>query len=213
MVFPSSAMPKWLTERSGFIQKNIAMTALVDAEHPDGKNGIIHKGAVGAIIGNGEFVITVGHAVKGATKVSLAARQYDPNMLNVFPGREFKAEVVRVSDQYDVALLRVSGNERLPNPMRVDRLRRVRKGETVWYFGKITACAFGEVTDPSVQATADNQVKEAIRVAVASVYGDSGGALVTDDGALIGILLGSTPDGKHTLFAPIGPALDSLGFQ
>jgi len=128
---------------------------------------------------------------------------------------ETVAQVVRVSKDRDVALVKTAGRDRTPLPI---KRGPVTLGEKVY--------AIGSPKGPTFQGTVSSGVVSADRILnglryvqsdVTVSFGSSGGALLNEKGELIGLTdLGVQNAGQPAglnLFIPIGDALDFLSLE
>lgn len=153
------------------------------------------------VSGDGHF-LTAQHVVGDATTVKI--RWSD--------GFESTAQVVRRDKRRDVALLK--GDARGRTPLAVDR-KAGEQGSQVY--------AIGTPLDPKLQNTVTRGIISGRRIMdgfsflqsdVAVTHGNSGGPLLNERGAVIGLAdLVFRPDGQNeslNFFIPVGDALDFL---
>lgn len=156
----------------------------------------------GALVSDDGYFITAQHVVGDAKTVKI--RWSD--------GLESTAEVVRNDKRRDVALLKAESRGR--TPLRVDRAR-LDAGAPVY--------AIGTPLDPTLQNTVTRGVVSGQRVMngftfiqsdVAVTHGNSGGPLLNDKGAVVGLAeLVFRPEGENeslNFFVPAGDVLDFL---
>jgi len=133
-------------------------------------------------------------------------------------GFETEGEVVRQHKRRDVALVKTSAHGRAPLFLRVSRLN---PGDTVY--------AIGTPLDPGYHGTVSRGIVSAYRLGdgmsflqsdVAVNHGNSGGPLLDERGAVVGITdWGRGPDSGEDVpiglnfFVPIGDALDFLAIR
>ena len=156
----------------------------------------------GFLVSDEGYLLTNWHVVQTAKQVRV--RWSD--------GFEGLGDVVRSDKRRDVALVKVGPHGRSPLAL---RLSNVQPGETVF--------AIGTPLDPKFQSTVTRGVVSASRLYdgfsfiqsdVAINHGNSGGPLLDEKGAVVGIAvsgyeIGGAPVGVN-LFIPIGDALDFL---
>lgn len=149
-------------------------------------------------------LLTNSHVVGDATRVRV--RWTDQT--------ETVGQVLRTDRRRDVALVKVDPTSRAPLAV---RHVAAQQGETVY--------AIGTPLDPKLQNTMTKGIVSAtreydgqlfIQSDVGVTHGNSGGPLIDDKGAVIGMtVLGLYPDQSKSLnlFIPIGDALDALALK
>ncbi|MEU0268677.1 trypsin-like peptidase domain-containing protein [Nocardioides sp. NPDC006303] len=143
------------------------------------------------ITGDG-IVVTNHHVVEGATSIGVT----DPTT-----GETYAATVLGYDDVHDVAVLQLEDASGLSR-VATDRDAATR-GEEVTAVGNAEgqgslSAADGTVTDPSTAITVDNEdgtaaeLSDLIQTDADVVSGDSGGALLDEDGEVIGMNVAAT---------------------
>jgi hypothetical protein len=158
----------------------------------------------GALVSSDGYLLTTQHVVGDARTVRV--RWSD--------GFESNGEVVRADKRRDVALIKTEPHGR--SPLALNR--------TLPAAG-ITVFAIGTPLDPRLQNTVTRGTVSAHRIVngfsfiqsdVAVTHGNSGGPLLDESGAVVGLtVLGLYPDESKSLnlFIPIGDALDFLNLK
>lgn len=156
----------------------------------------------GFLVSADGYLITNQHVVGGAKYVKL----------KWLDGSETIGEVVRSDARRDVALVKTDARGRAPLSL---RLSAVRQGEAVYAIG----APLGEeqqdtLTKGIVSATRTRDGLPYIQSDVAVTHGNSGGPLLDEKGAVIGLTVsGLTPNGAPigvNFFIPIDDALKTL---
>lgn len=143
------------------------------------------------ITGDG-IVVTNHHVVEGATSITVT----DPST-----GKTYDATVLGYDDVHDVAVLQVEDASGL-STVATDR-DAATQGEEVTSVGNAEgrgslSAADGTVTDPSTAITVNNEdgtasdLGDLIQTDADVVSGDSGGALLDEDGEVIGMNVAAT---------------------
>ncbi|WP_406034460.1 S1C family serine protease [Nocardioides sp. NBC_00163] len=143
------------------------------------------------ITGDG-IVVTNHHVVEGATSITVA----DPST-----GETYAATVLGYDDVHDVAVLQLEDASGL-STVATDR-DAATQGEEVTAVGNAEgqgslSAADGTVTDPSTAITVNNEdgtaaeLSDLIQTDADVVSGDSGGALLDEDGEVIGMNVAAT---------------------
>jgi S1-C subfamily serine protease len=158
----------------------------------------------GVLISADGYMLTDQHVVGSATQVRV--RWSD--------GFETVGEVLRTDKRRDVALIKTETHGRSPLAV---RRQPPTVGDTVF--------AIGTPLDPKLQSTVTRGIVSANRIVdgfsfiqsdVAVNHGNSGGPLLDESGAVIGLTdWGMQPEGdnSHNFFTPVGDALDFLGVK
>lgn len=167
------------------------MTAVVTLETPSGSGSgfFIHKDG---------YLLTDYHVVAGAkyAKVKLSN------------GDKMVAEVIKVNEHDDVALLKSASIDFSPLALRFDA---VDVGESVFAIGSPLGVLTNTMTKGVLSADRKIQGAHVLQSDAAVTFGSSGGPLLDADGRVIG-LTKSTLAGSQgfNLFIPIVDALHSL---
>ena len=158
----------------------------------------------GVLVSDDGYLITDAHVVGDEKEVR--ARWSD--------GIETIAQVIRVAKDRDVALVKTNPRDRSPLPL---KRGAVTPGQRVFAIGSPKGEKFqGTVSSGVISA---DRVIDGLRYIQSDVMvspGSSGGALLDENGSLIGITdLGFQNDGPAGLnfFIPIGDAMDFLNLE
>jgi len=85
------------------------------------------------------------------------------------------------------------------------------RGSLVRMYGAISGLVYGRIEEP-LASLDETQLGSVILVDIPSADGDSGAALVDNQGFVLGLLVGETTGGpRWRVFSPIGPVLNRLG--
>lgn len=164
----------------------------------------------GMVIDSNGIVVTNHHVVKGSTAVKVMVPSTN---------QTYSAEVLGYDNSADVAVLSLTGAWNLVSV--VTDTSGVRVGDDVTAVGNADGAGqivavTGEITATGRSITVDNNdgttssLSDLIQMNAAIVPGDSGGAVLDDDGEVIGMnVAGSTSNRTTTTFAiPITTVLD-----
>jgi serine protease Do len=160
--------------------------------------------------GSGDLISTDGYMLTNAHVVG------DEKQVRVrwSDGIETVAEVVRVSKSRDVALIKTSSRDREPLPV---KRGPVSPGQRVYAIGSpLGKDLQGTVSSGIVSATRIIEGMRYIQSDVTINHGSSGGALLDENGAVIGLAVsGIEHNGAKGLnfFIPIGDAMDFLNLE
>lgn len=159
----------------------------------------------GFLVSNDGYVLTNHHVVGGAKYVKLKWTD----------GTETLGEVVRSNPRRDVALIKTEAKGRAPLAL---RRAAVQQGETVFAIGTpLDEKLQNTMTKGIVSATREYEGQPYIQSDVAVTHGNSGGPLIDEQGAVIGLTVsGREINGAPTnlnFFVPIGDALKVLALQ
>lgn len=158
----------------------------------------------GFLVSSDGHVLTNQHVVGGSKYVKLKWSD----------GSESLGEVVRADPRRDVALIKTEARGRAPLSLRTGA---VQQGETVFAIGTpLEETLQNTMTKGIVSAMRDYQGQRFIQSDVGVTHGNSGGPLIDDKGAVIGLtVIGLHPDESRSLnlFIPIGEALQALALQ
>jgi serine protease Do len=129
-------------------------------------------------------------------------------------GTETVAEVVRVAKTRDVALIKSGSRDREPLVL---KRGAVNPGQRVFAIGSPLGKEYqGSVSSGIVSATRTIEGMRYIQSDVAISHGSSGGALLDENGAVIGITVSGIDPGVASglhFFIPIGDAMDFLNLE
>jgi serine protease Do len=159
----------------------------------------------GVLLSDDGYVLTDAHVV--GDEKELRVRWSD--------GIEKVGEVIRVSKTRDVALVKTDPRGRPPVPI---QLGRVSPAQRVYAIGSPAGKQFqGTVSSGVVSASRTINGLNYIQSDVSVSPGSSGGALLDESGALLGLTdLGFQNEGQPAglnLFTPIGDAMDFLNLE
>ncbi len=158
----------------------------------------------GDLMSNDGYMLTNAHVV--ADEKQVRVRWSD--------GIETVAEVVRVDKSRDVALIKTNSRDR--EPLAIKR-GAVTPGARVFAIGSPLGKAYqGTVSSGVVSAIRTIEGLRYIQSDVAISHGSSGGALLDENGAVIGITVSRVEQDGPTginFFIPIGDALDFLNLE
>jgi len=174
--------------------------------------------AVGSVVtvltgsgsGSGDLVSSDGYMLTNAHVVS------DEKQVRVrwSDGIETVADVVRVAKDRDIALIKTSSRDRDPLPI---KRGAVTPGARVYAIGSPLGKAYqGTVSSGVVSATRTIEGLRYIQSDVSITHGSSGGALLDENGSVIGIAVSGVEVGGPVginFFIPIGDAMDFLNLE
>jgi S1-C subfamily serine protease len=122
------------------------------------------------------------------------------------------AEVVRVAKDRDVALIKTNPRDREPLPI---KRGVVTPGARVYAIGSPLGKEFqGTVSSGIISATRVMEGMRYIQSDVATTHGSSGGALLDENGAMIGITVSGVDRAQGlNFFIPIGDVMDFLSLE
>jgi serine protease Do len=174
----------------------------------------------GTIIDSDGYIVTNAHVVTGAERVQVvlsSGGDEDASVLSALtsPGRTLDAHVVGVSNELDLALLKVEvkGLPALP----IGKYERLQQGEIVFTFGSPSglrnSVSMGVVSAVARQLDPDSPLVF-IQTDAAINPGNSGGPLVDVDGELVGIntFLLSQSGGNEALGFAVPSAIVSFAY-
>ncbi len=147
-----------------------------------GNSGAQQAVGSGIILSDDGYIVTNNHVVEGATAVSV--------ILNT--GSEYKAEIIGADEQTDLAVVKIEPKEAL-TVATVGSSSDIEVGERVVAIGNPMGLEFfGSVTEGIVSAMnrtifVDNRTMNVIQTDAAINSGNSGGALISRTGEVIGI--------------------------
>ncbi|CAB3702436.1 Periplasmic pH-dependent serine endoprotease DegQ [Trinickia soli] len=169
---------------------------------PDAPRAVWGTGS-GFIVSADGIVVTTAHVVNRAEQVTVT----------LIDRRQFKADVLAVDPQTDIALLQIEGATKLP-VMRLGDSSHVRVGERVLAIGAPDGpqnAATSGLVSVTPHATADGNTFSFLETDIAAGPDNSGGPLLDSNGAVIGVNLqvyaDAGPYRSLTLAIPIDAAL------
>jgi serine protease Do len=158
----------------------------------------------GDLVSNDGYMLTNAHVVGNEKQVRV--RWSD--------GIETVAEVVRVAKDRDIALIKTSSRDRDPLPL---KRGPVTPGARVYAIGSPKGQEYqGTVSSGIVSATRVFEGMRYIQSDVSITHGSSGGALLDENGSVIGITVSAVEAGGPVginFFIPIGDAMDFLNLE
>ena len=127
-------------------------------------------------------------------------------------GIETVADVVRVAKDRDVALIKTNPRDRDPLPI---KRGAVTPGARVYAIGSPLGKEFqGTVSSGIISATRVTEGMRYIQSDVSVTHGSSGGALLDENGAMIGITVSGVERASGlNFFIPIGDVMDFLSLE
>ena len=156
----------------------------------------------GDLVSNDGYMVTNAHVVGDEKQVRV--RWSD--------GIETVAEVVRVAKDRDVALIKTNPRDRDPLPI---KRGPVTPGARVYAIGSPLGKEYqGTVSSGVISATRVMEGMRYIQSDVSVTHGSSGGALLDENGAMIGITVsGNERATGLNFFIPIGDVMDFLSLE
>jgi S1-C subfamily serine protease len=160
----------------------------------------------GVLISPGGYILTNHHVAGGSGRVRIRWAN----------GSESVGEVVRADRRRDVALIRTEAPQGLPLAIRAGP---VTLGETVYAIGTPREREFAGTLTRGVVSAVDRRIEgqRYIQSDVAITHGNSGGPLLDEKGAVIGLSdMAYEPDGVSqniNFFIPIDDALKALAIE
>jgi len=156
----------------------------------------------GDLVSNDGYMVTNAHVVGDEKQVRV--RWSD--------GIETVAEVVRVAKDRDVALIKTNSRDRDPLPI---KRGAVTPGARVYAIGSPLGKGYqGTVSSGIVSATRVMEGLRYIQSDVSVTHGSSGGALLDENGSMIGITVsGNERASGLNFFIPIGDVMDFLALE
>lgn len=184
---------------------------LEETEHGD--TGLVigkqHAIGSGVIIDPEGYIVTNAHVLSGAQRVrvvvpALSADTTPVRSLNI-RGNTLEARIIGVSEEIDLAVLKVEGRHDLP-VLSLARFGKLRQGELVFAFGSPEGLR-NSVTMGVVSAVARQPDPDSPKIYIQTDApinpGNSGGPLVNVDGEVVGI---------NTFFLTKSGGNEGLGF-
>ena len=158
----------------------------------------------GVLVSDDGYVLTNAHVVGDDKEIRV--RWSD--------GIETLAQVVRVAKDRDVALVKTSARDRAPLAI---KRGAVTPGQRVYALGSPLGKAYqGTISSGIVSATRVIEGLRYIQSDVSITHGSSGGALLDENGSVIGIAVSGVEVGGPVglnFFIPIGDAMDFLNLE
>lgn len=156
----------------------------------------------GDLVSNDGYMVTNAHVVGDEKQVRV--RWSD--------GIETVADVVRVARDRDVALIKTNPRDREPLPI---KRGPVTPGARVYAIGSPLGKEYqGTVSSGIISATRVMEGMRYIQSDVATTHGSSGGALLDENGAMIGITVSGVERAPGlNFFIPIGDVMDFLSLE
>jgi S1-C subfamily serine protease len=162
----------------------------------------------GLVLTSDGVVVTNHHVVEGSTQVEVT----DPAT-----GTSYTAEVIGYDPRTDVAVLQLEDASRLTTV--ATDTSAVSEGDDVTAVGNsngrgVLTAASGEITDTSTEIDVSSDdgsvahLTDLIEIDATVVPGDSGGALLDDDGEVIGMNVAAASNGTTGYAIPIATVLD-----
>ena len=131
----------------------------------------------GCIISEDGYIVTNYHVVAGSDKVGIKFKD----------GISLEGTVVRVNEEYDLALIKVAGSGYAPIPILEDK--EINTGSDIYAIGTPADKTLGQtVTKGIISGTRKILDKEYIQTDVSINPGSSGGGLINKQGYLVGIV-------------------------
>jgi len=142
----------------------------------------------GCIISEDGYIVTNYHVVGGLDKITVKFKN----------GLSLEGTVIRVNEEYDLALIKVAGSGFTPIPISEDK--EVNTGSDIYAIGTPADKTLGQtVTKGIISGTRKIAEKEFIQTDVSINPGSSGGGLINKQGVLVGVvnakLVGASVEG------------------
>jgi len=145
----------------------------------------------GCIISEDGYIVTNYHVVAGSDKVGIKFKD----------GISLEGTVVRVNEEYDLALIKVAGSGYAPIPILEDK--EINTGSDIYAIGTPADKTLGQtVTKGIISGTRKILDKEYIQTDVSINPGSSGGGLINKQGFLVGIVNAKL----------VGESVEGIGF-
>ena len=145
----------------------------------------------GVIISEDGYVVTNNHVIKDATELEVTLNN----------NKSYKAKLIGTDSKMDIALLKISADEKLPYATFADS-DVVKVGEWVLAVGNpynLNSTVTAGIVSAKARNLDTNGIQSFIQTDAAVNPGNSGGALVNTRGELIGInTMISSPTGSYT---------------
>lgn len=133
----------------------------------------------GVIISEDGYIVTNNHVIKGANELEVTLNN----------NKAYKAKLIGTDSKMDIALLKISADEKLPYSTFADS-DQVKVGEWVLAVGNpynLTSTVTAGIVSAKARNLDTNGIQSFIQTDAAVNPGNSGGALVNTRGELIGI--------------------------
>src|SRR5690554_4860670 len=133
----------------------------------------------GVIISEDGYVVTNNHVIQGASEIDITLNDK----------RSFKAELVGTDEKMDIALLKIDSKEKFPYAVFADS-DNIKVGEWVLAIGNpynLNSTVTAGIVSAKARNLATSGIQSFIQTDAAVNPGNSGGALVNNNGDLIGI--------------------------
>lgn len=144
----------------------------------------------GVIISEDGYIVTNNHVIKDATELEVTLNN----------NKSYKAKLIGTDSKMDIALLKISADEKLPYSAFADS-DQVKVGEWVLAVGNpynLTSTVTAGIVSAKARNLEDRGIQSFIQTDAAVNSGNSGGALVNTRGELIGInTMISSPTGSY----------------
>ena len=155
----------------------------------------------GVIINEDGYIVTNAHVVEGTTDVSVTTST----------GNTYTAEVVGVDKLTDIAVIKITADEKLVAAT-IGSSENARVGDTTYVIGNPLGTLNGSVSKGIISAlnrevVIENQKMTLLQTDATINSGNSGGGLFNDEGELIGIV-----NAKDSGFTSSGAVIEGLGF-
>ena len=137
-----------------------------------------HGAGSGVIISSDGYIVTNNHVVEGATDITVKLND----------NREFQGKVVGTDATTDLALVKIDGKD-LPT-LPIGDSDKLKVGQWVLAVGNpfnLTSTVTAGIVSAKARSLGANGIESFIQTDAAINAGNSGGALVNEDGELVGI--------------------------
>jgi len=169
----------------------------------------------GMVIESPGYVLTNAHVVAGAERIQVIVEGVGAQTLGHQTARIIEARLIGVSDELDLALLKIDADD-IP-VLRLADYDQVRQGELVFAFGSPdglrNSVSMGMVSSVARQVTVDSPLVY-VQTDASINPGNSGGPLVDASGEVVGIntFIQSLSGGSEGLGFALPSALIALAF-
>ena len=137
-----------------------------------------HGAGSGVIISSDGYIVTNNHVVEGATDITVKLND----------NREFQGKVIGTDASTDLALVKIDGKD-LPT-LPIGDSDKLKVGQWVLAVGNpfnLTSTVTAGIVSAKARSLGANGIESFIQTDAAINAGNSGGALVNEDGELVGI--------------------------